>query len=169
MRAAGSRGSPTAMTSCFATAVGNFCSMSHQRPQATPPCSTSVCKPSQTSQPRSRDAVRIELQRLEPGAEQNDMTGAAIHPVVGKLERKRSAKAQQSLLVSSEASTRTLHGIVEKLQALRFARFARCLRRRLARPQRIERDPAAQRHDDQYDDLRHANPPFARSATGPAP
>ena len=162
----GRRSSPTATTSCFATAAGNFCSTSHRRPQATPPCSTSVCKP---SLPRSRDAVRIELQRLEPGAEQNDMAGAAMHPVVGKLERKRSAKAQQALRVSSEAGTRALHGIVEKLQALRPARFARCLRRRLARPQRIERDPAAQRNDDQYDDLRHANPPFARSATGPAP
>jgi hypothetical protein len=92
-----------------------------------------------------------------------------MHTVVGKLERKRSAKAQQSLRVSPEASTRALYGIVEKLQALRPARFASCPRRCLARPQRIERDPAAQRNDDQYDDLRHANFALRAKRLGSAP
>ena len=40
-----------------------------------------------------------------------------MHAVVGKLERKRTAKAQQALRVASETRTRTLDGIVEKLQA----------------------------------------------------
>jgi hypothetical protein len=85
-----------------------------------------------------------------------------MHAVVGELERKRTAKAQQALRVASETRTRTLDGIVEKLQALRPAGFPRRQRCRFSRPQRIERNPSAQRDDNQYDNLGHPNPPSAR-------
>jgi len=44
-RLAGGRSSPTPTTSCFVTAAGSFCWTSRGKAKATPPCSTSACKP----------------------------------------------------------------------------------------------------------------------------
>src|ERR1700746_1574117 len=119
MRVAAGRSFPTPTISFFATAAGNLCWTSWRKVRVTSPCSTSAFEPSAPRRQQSRDAVRVELQRFEPRAEQNDMTGTTMHAIVGKLERKRAAKAQQSLRVASEPRACALDGIVEKLQALR--------------------------------------------------
>ena len=65
------------------------------------------------------------------------MAGTAADAIVGKFERERAAQPQQAFGIAREARARALHSIVEELQALGPAGFARRERRGLARPERI--------------------------------